>query len=76
MRYESTRKPKKCPSCGSTRIADIMYGLPAFSTELENNLNSGKIVLGGCCVSGDDPRWQCADCHASIYHLPSQEAPR
>lgn len=65
-RYEYSTKPKKCPPCRSTRIVNIMYGLPAFSKKLEDDLNSGKIVLGGCCVSDDDPRWQCLDCEVSI----------
>jgi hypothetical protein len=39
-----------------------MYGLPEFSPELERELDEGRVVLGGCCVFGDDPEWQCTDC--------------
>lgn len=74
MRYESYSKPEKCPSCGSTRIADIMYGLPVFSKELEDDLTSGKIALGGYCVTSGDPRWKCTDCDESIYQLQNLEA--
>jgi len=66
-RYESERKPRKCPECGSGRIAKILYGMPAFSEKLENNLNAGRIVLGGCCVTLDDPVWQCVECDTTIY---------
>jgi hypothetical protein len=61
------RKPKKCPKCEGTKIADIQYGMPDFSPELRMDLDEGKIVLGGCCVSGDDPEWQCVECGIQIY---------
>ena len=61
------RKPKKCPKCGCAKIASIQYGMPAFSPELRMDLDEGKIVLGGCCVSNDDPAWQCVECGMQIY---------
>jgi hypothetical protein len=61
------RKPRKCPQCGSAKIADILYGLPIFSPELEKELKDGKIELGGCCISDDDPIWRCVDCETDIY---------
>lgn len=67
MRYESIRKLKKCPVCGSNRLAKILYGRPFFTPKLQDALDSGKIILGGCCVSGDDPKWQCADCGVKIF---------
>ena len=67
MRYEFSRKPSKCPKCGSGRIASILYGLPAFSEKLEKDLEARKIVLGGCCIIDDDPVWKCTDCNAMFY---------
>ena len=67
MRHESPRKPRQCPACGSKLIAPILFGLPMFSEELENKLAAGQIVLGGCCISDDDPKWECVDCHAQVY---------
>lgn len=67
MRYEFETKPKKCPVCGSVKIADILYGLIAFSKELENDINSGKVVLGGCVLTGDDPSWQCVVCGTKFF---------
>jgi hypothetical protein len=61
------RKPRKCPECGCTKVAYILYGLPAFSPELESELKEGKVVLGGCCVTECDPTWQCIECKAQIY---------
>jgi hypothetical protein len=55
--------PKKiCPICNSKNIAEIFWGLPADMGELEEALEKKEIVLGGCCVSNDDPKWECTDC--------------
>ena len=67
MRYESERRPKKCPACGGEPVASILWGMPAFSEKLNQDLESGRVVLGGCCVSMDDPEWQCTVCEVEIY---------
>ena len=67
VRYGTKRKPKKCPACSSHRIANILYGMPDYSAKLEKDLSSGRIILGGCCITNDDPKWQCADCQMVIY---------
>ena len=70
----------KCPYCGSKNTARIIYGMPAFSDELQEKLDSGKIRLGGCCISGvpdedggmislDPGRW-CNDCHKKFAGPP------
>lgn len=51
-----------CPDCGSNRQALIFYGLPEFTDDLRARLEAGSIVLGGCCISGEDPEWHCLDC--------------
>lgn len=67
VRCESQRKPRKCPACNSSRIANILYGMPEQSPKLERDIEAGRIILGGCCISDDDPVWQCADCQMVIY---------
>ena len=67
VRCESKRKPRKCPACNSSRIANILYGMPEYSPKLERDIEAGRIILGGCCISDDDPVWQCADCQMTIY---------
>ena len=32
--------------------------MPAFTPQLEKDLEAGKVVLGGCVLSDDDPAWQ------------------
>ena len=61
----SRRKPAKCPACGSLRVARIVYGFPG--PQMIQDVESGRIALGGCCVSDFDPAWQCLECKASIY---------
>ena len=67
VRYEYRSKPKKCPACKSFRVARILWGMPAYSEELEADIAAGKIILGGCCLSEDDAKWKCADCSVDIY---------
>lgn len=51
-----------CPRCGSRDTAKILWGMPAFSEELEEKLKNKVIVLGGCCVSDNDPSYHCISC--------------
>jgi hypothetical protein len=56
-------KPRgRCPRCGSSDIARILWGYPAFDEEVERALDEGHIVLGGCLVSGADPNRHCRAC--------------
>jgi hypothetical protein len=64
--------PAVCPTCGSPRVARILYGLPAFSEELERALQEGTVALGGCVVTGDDPDWRCLACGDDIYRATAE----
>jgi hypothetical protein len=46
-------------------VARIFYGMPPG--DVVPDLNSGKIVLGGCCLSMHDPSWQCLACETDVY---------
>jgi len=77
--YRSLRKPRTCPNCKSKRIASIEYGMPGMTPELEQRIAEGKLVLGGCCITMDDPQWQCVDCDTQIYRdfeIPELKNPR
>ena len=69
MKYKFANKPARCLKCGSDKIAEILYGLLAFSDGLREELDSGKIVLGGCCVSDQSPTWKCTSCGTVIHKL-------
>jgi transposase-like protein len=57
-------KPPKCPNCKSTNVGVIFWGYPLVKNkeQFEKDLASGKIHLGGCCISDDDPKWHCNSC--------------
>ena len=66
-RFVEARKPRKCPACGSNIVAAILYGMPDMSEELQSKIESGNVVLGGCCQEMNGPVWQCSQCGTSIY---------
>jgi hypothetical protein len=58
---QTIEKPKQiCPKCNSVDIAKIAFGYP--SEEMIQARERGDIVLGGCCVTDDDPEWCCKAC--------------
>ena len=71
-RVERAQKPRKCPECGQAPLASILYGMPAFDEELERKMNEGRITLGDCCVSDDDPAWECTHCGLKIFRRQVQ----
>ena len=44
------------PKCGSKNLGRYIYGLLLFSDELLKEVDSGKIILGGCCIMDDAPK--------------------
>lgn len=46
-----------CPKCNEMgKIKEVLYGMPS------EDYNQEKFVLGGCCISDDDPEIQCTNC--------------
>jgi gamma-glutamylcyclotransferase (GGCT)/AIG2-like uncharacterized protein YtfP len=65
------KKPDKCPECGSWRLAEIVYGMPAAPDEkTQKQLDEGTLRFGGCCVEPGDPSWVCSECGSSDSHYP------
>ena len=52
----------KCPNCSKLSIAEIFWGYPADVESMEESIEKKEIVLGGCCVTDNDPKWECNDC--------------
>lgn len=73
--YFAKRKPSKCPSCGRPSVVSIMYGMP--DSKGFERAQRGEIAIGGCVITGFDPRWQCLVCGAEIYpeRLRGEEFP-
>lgn len=53
-------KKQVCPRCGSKDVLPIEYGYPDI--ELAEDYHQSKIVLGGCCVTDNDPTRECRKC--------------
>jgi hypothetical protein len=56
-------KKLKCPNCNKEWIAEILWGYPEDTRSLEESLEKKEIVLGGCLVTNNDPRWECNNCN-------------
>ena len=39
-----------------------MYGYPSDMEGALKAAEQGEVVLGGCVITGDDPKWQCLEC--------------
>ena len=49
----------KCPKCGNRNVAEYLWGMPAFTEKLEEELEAGHVVLGGCMITESDPKYHC-----------------
>jgi len=72
-RREARARPRACPACGSPRVATILYGMPDLSKKFIEDRDARRIVLGGCCVTGDDPVWRCVDCGQPVHRSQSSK---
>jgi hypothetical protein len=81
------RKPKKrrslfgrpgpaCPVCLAPQTVVILWGMPGMDDELQRAMDEKRVVIGGCVVSLDDPKWECAECGAQLWADGRFEAAR
>ena len=69
-------KRSQCSVCGSTRIARILYGLPDFADKgLQRDVDSERVILGGCIVFEDSPVWHCWNCGAEWGTMQQEDTP-
>lgn len=65
-----------CPKCGSELFAKIQYGLPPFDDDFrlpasyQERIDKKDIILGGCCIFPDSPKYMCLDCHFKYGSAP------
>ena len=52
----------QCPRCGADDSAEILYGLPSMTPELQARLERKDVLLGGCCLTGKEPKFHCRSC--------------
>ena len=46
-----------CPKCGKSKVSIILYGLPAYSEEMQKDIDEGRIFLAGCMVEDSIPKY-------------------
>ncbi len=51
---------KKCLVCKEP-MARWMYGEPNYEA-IKEDLMFGRIIIGGCCIFDDQPKWGCKTC--------------
>ena len=51
---------KQCPKCGSSNVADILYGMPTSSAMKQATID--KAVLGGFVISMNSLQFHCHNC--------------
>jgi hypothetical protein len=57
-------KSRVCETCGTSKhVVPILYGL--LSEEGMKAVESGKYVLGGCCIDEKMPTFYCKKCDGS-----------
>ncbi len=69
----SSRKKPSCPNCQSKKhVVPVVYGLPTKeemegegTTDTKLTGGSRRILLGGCIVTEDSPKWHCLSCTLS-----------
>ena len=66
-------KPPKCPKCGGSKVVRVVYGRP--SSELTEMAERREVVLGGCCVNGDEREWVCRECNHDFGRLLFDDHP-
>lgn len=59
-RRSTEPKAPICPSCGSTEVVPIVYGLP--DPELAEASKKGEVEMGGSVITVHDPKWRCKAC--------------
>lgn len=66
-----TRQKTQCSKCGSFKVARVIYGMVDFDDRLEKLEEQGRVVLGGCSITGNDPKYECTDCGIGFYKRPT-----
>ena len=58
-----TRGGDFCPACYSKDVAEVRYGYYDSDKNMwKEELQSGKVILGGCLIGEDSKRFYCNKC--------------
>jgi len=51
-----------CPVCSSENSAEIIFGFPGNVVLIQDELDKGIKILGGCDIPENPPKYLCKDC--------------
>lgn len=52
-----------CPNCGK-ELSEVLYGLVNLDDdELKKEIEDKKIILGGCVIDENSPKYYCRFCN-------------
>lgn len=63
----TTPRPRICPDCREKRVVPIAYGFP--DSDVADEVRRGEVVLGGCLIEPENPRWLCRSCGHEFLSL-------
>lgn len=58
---------RKCPNCGSNEVIPVIFGDP--KPESIEGERRGEVLLLGCNIPLERPRWYCRDCEHLLLTL-------
>jgi hypothetical protein len=60
-----------CPACSSPDVLPFLYGepMPDVKGSMLGMKPDDEVVIGGCLVDPDNPRWKCRACRHDFGRL-------
>jgi len=55
-----------CPHCGSERVAKVLYGINEIDEKLQEEIDSERVLLGGCVRLPRSFDYYCIACQREI----------
>ena len=62
----------RCPSCGSSSVAEYVYGMPDFIYYSELESKGFKFIYGGCTIDGTEQDYHCEECNTDFVRHKSK----
>jgi hypothetical protein len=66
------RRAPLCPTCSSPDVLPFLYGEPMAGTKGSMGgpmQPDDEVVIGGCLVDPENPRWKCRACRHEFGRL-------
>ena len=61
------QKPNECLHCGFEPVSHLLYGVHEIDEKMQRDIDSRRILLGGCSILKDSPKWFCSNCQTEYF---------